>query len=368
MYATRTLGALFLLLLTVQSGCLAGPNPKLDLTAEQQTQLTALHEKGAEASLLIYPVVMMDKTWKDPADVVGLMLEKEGLAGVHTTAEEFTAEPAASLSERCAAFGKFVGERGIEQGYALYAEFLGSPQSGVSEVRAVLVDQAGEIVWLDSQVAGDPDFDRIKPRNPMTCCQLVAARVKPHFKLADAKPIEHGRMARLWEQKSNAPPKEEQKAIQQRLETMKKQRQPAVLVYDAHVNRGVKEGSAAALAKLLNDAGLMAASPAEVSPHFKIAPNTNEQRRLWDRARAFREHVRKHPPEAAYVLLTEFTIKGGNEEGEVWTVHTVVCDQAGEWVLVDFQNNHHRDFTRINPRSVEDATRLVVKRVQHWLK
>jgi hypothetical protein len=48
-------------------------------------------------------------------------------------------------------------------------------------------------------------------------------------------------------------------------------------------------------------------------------------------------------------------------------VHLIVCDQKGDWVIVDFQNSHHKDFQAINPKSIEDCQRLAVKRLASYL-
>ena len=55
-------------------------------------------------------------------------------------------------------------------------------------------------------------------------------------------------------------------------------------------------------------------------------------------------------------------------DGKVWTVHTIVCDRAGDWVIVDFQNEYQADFNRIAPKSRSDADDLVVERVAGYLR
>jgi hypothetical protein len=49
-------------------------------------------------------------------------------------------------------------------------------------------------------------------------------------------------------------------------------------------------------------------------------------------------------------------------------VHFVVCDRAGEWVLVDFQNSHHPDYQALKPTSAEACRALVAKRLEGALK
>ena len=53
--------------------------------------------------------------------------------------------------------------------------------------------------------------------------------------------------------------------------------------------------------------------------------------------------------------------------GHFGAVHVVICDRAGELVLVDFQNSHHDDFNQIAPQSKPDCDRLAALRVQKRL-
>ncbi len=86
---------------------------------------------------------------------------------------------------------------------------------------------------------------------------------------------------------------------------------------------------------------------------------------LWLFARAAREHARQHPVDSDYVLFADYWFA---PSGEVWAVHFVVCDQAGDWVITDLQNSHQEDFQRINPKTLEDCDRLVLERLKSELR
>ena len=45
-------------------------------------------------------------------------------------------------------------------------------------------------------------------------------------------------------------------------------------------------------------------------------------------------------------------------------MHLIVCDQSGDWVLIDMQNSHHPDFERIDPKSAADCNRLLLARLK----
>ena len=51
----------------------------------------------------------------------------------------------------------------------------------------------------------------------------------------------------------------------------------------------------------------------------------------------------------------------------VGAVHWILCDQRGDWVMVDFQNSHHGDFQELTPESVEDCLELVKVRLKKRL-
>lgn len=323
----------------------------------------------ADTALTIVPVAMHDGPSKDVADVVGLMLEKEGMPNIWTTDAAFNPAAAGSLDELATAFAKFIKAHPVETEYALFAQLLGTPQTGLTESRAVLVDKAGAVVWKDQQGPDDADFQRIQPREPMQCCLLLCERLKPVFHLSAvtrAKASE-GRMARLWAEKSGTPTDAERAAMHDRVSKLKAAIGKATIaVYPVLLGDQVDRQDGEQLAALVAEEFGGSVQAAATDLPLKIAPNSNEQRRLWDLARAFQAQVRANPPAADYALYAEYTIRPIDQQ--VWTVHFVVCNRAGEWVIVDFQNNHHDDFQRINPQNKSDCARLIVKRLQGYLR
>ena len=326
-------------------------------------------ELGPDSSVTIVPVIMAGDPSKDVADVVGVMLEQEGMPNIRTVEQEFVPAAGASLEQVAESFGTHASAQSLKTDCALFAEFVGTPKTGVAEIRAVLVDSAGKVLWNDCQKPGDADFDRVRPQNPMTCCVLLRDRLKPVFKLTDAtrSQAKEGRMAKLWAEKSGTPSDQERAAIGERLETLKKAgAAAAVLVYPVQLSKETDAASAEHIVKLLNEAELCQAQAAKADIQFDVAPNSNEQRRLWDLAKAVQKHVRDNPPTTDYVLCAEYTIRPHDQQ--VWSVHTIVCDRAGEWVIVDFQNNHQDDFQSVNPQTRDDCGALVLRRLRAHLK
>ncbi len=124
--------------------------------------------------------------------------------------------------------------------------------------------------------------------------------------------------------------------------------------------------TASDLARMINDAGLCKAAPAKQSLLLKASMNDpNEMNKLLDMAREFQDYVKKHPPDTDYVLYADYIF---TPTWDFVMVHFVVCDQRGEWVIRDLQNSHHPDYQSINPKSKADCNRLVVKRLESWLR
>ncbi|MCC6144981.1 MAG: hypothetical protein IT368_14340 [Candidatus Hydrogenedentes bacterium] len=120
------------------------------------------------------------------------------------------------------------------------------------------------------------------------------------------------------------------------------------------------------LARMMNDAGLCKAEPAKQSLLLKASMNDpNEMNKLLNMAREFQDYVKKTPPTTDYVLYADYIF---TPNWEFVMVHFVVCDRQGEWVIRDLQNSHHPDYQSINPKSKEDCNKLVVKRLESWLR
>ncbi|RME37200.1 MAG: hypothetical protein D6788_09985 [Planctomycetota bacterium] len=133
-----------------------------------------------------------------------------------------------------------------------------------------------------------------------------------------------------------------------------------------HWNHTVSREDAVRLAEQLTEKNLCRAEAAETPFRAKLKPSPNEQKVLWELARAFRADVRQNPPAADYVLLADYML--GRPGREAAAVHFIVCDRKGEWVIVDFQNSHQDDFRAIRPVTPDDCAKLVVKRLERYLR
>ena len=336
---------------------------------DQQQRLELMKSKGPDASLTILPVRLAGKPWDRVTEVVGVLLEQQGLKNIELGKTAFT--PAeTNLESLAAAVGAFVKTNPITAGYALYAEYNGDQKNGLNELRTVVVDQTGAIVWTDRQTPQDEAFKKMGERDPMTMSVLLVERLGPQLGLNEetAKAAKPGKLAALLDQRSGLPPENERAALPERLQAMKQALPGAtLLVYPARVGGNkVSVPSATNVVRLLNEAGLCKAVQADQTILLKASQaDPNELKSLWDLAREFRDYVRANPPAADYALYADYVFNPQNAEQGL--VHFVVCDRKGEWVIVDMQNSHQPDYQSIGIISRERCDQLLVKRLEGYL-
>jgi hypothetical protein len=344
--------------------------PQAGIAPEQQQRLELMKAKGPDASLTILPVRLAGKPWDRVTEVVGVLLEQQGLKNIELGKTAFT--PADTNWESlAAAVSAFVKTNPITTGYALYAEYNGDRQTGLNELRAVVVDQTGAVVWTERQTPQDEAFKKMGERDPMTMSVLLVERLGPQLGLNEetAKAAKPGKLAALLDQRSGLPPENERAALPERQQAMKQALPGAtLLIYPARIG-GNKTNipSATNVVRLLNGAGLCKAVQADQTILLKASQaDPNELKSLWDLAREFRDYVRANPPAADYALYADYVFNPQNAEQGL--VHFVVCDRKGEWVIVDMQNSHQPDYQSIKPTSREGCDKLLVKRLEGYLR
>jgi hypothetical protein len=344
--------------------------PQAGMAPDQQQRLETMKSKGPDASLTILPVRLAGKPWDRVTEVVGVLLEQHGLR--HIELGQTPCEPAETNLEGLAAVvGAFVKTNPITTSYALYAEYNGNHKVGLNELCAVVVDQTGAVVWTDCQTPQDEAFKKNEARAPMTMSVLLVERLGPQFSLneATAKAAKPGKLAAIMEQRSGLPPENERAVLPERQQAMKRALPgTTLLVYPARIGGNeVSVFSATNIVRLLNQAGLCKAVPAEQPMLLKTSlADPNELKALWNLAREFRDFVRTHPPAADYALYADYVFNPQNAEQGF--VHFVVCDRKGEWVIVDMQNSHHPDYQSIGIISCDRCDQLLVKRLAGYLK
>ena len=270
------------------------------------------------------------------SEVVGMLLEQRGLKNIELGKKD--CDPGnASMERATIALGEFVRKNPVTTEYALYAEYHAIPQTRtIDEIRAIVVDKAGAVVWSERLTQQDEAFRKTEDRDLMTCSVLLAERLSPQLGLNDdtAKAAKPGKMAAIMDERSGMPPEKERSPLPGRQKEMKELKQkPTLMVFPARIGgKTVDETSAADLAKMINDAGLCKAVAAKQVVSLKASQaDPNELKALWGLAREFRDYAKKNPADADYVLYADYVFNPQNWEQGI--VHFVVCDRKGEWMV-----------------------------------
>ena len=275
------LAALLVMSTSLSAGAADVPSGQRGPSAEQQKRIELMKTKGPDASLTILPVRLAGRPFDRVTEVVGLLLEKRGLKNIELGKSVFSPADKTGLETLAGAVGAFLKENAIVTEYALYAEYNGNPQTGLNELRAVVVDQAGAVVWTDRQTPEDTAFKRLGSPDPMTMSVLLVEQLGPQMGLTEetAKAAKPGKMARIMDERSGLPPEDERSLLEGRQKEMKRAMpKAALLVFSARVGgKGVDVQSAMDLAGLINTAKLSAASPAGQTVLLK-APQAGPQR------------------------------------------------------------------------------------------
>ena len=263
-----------MVLLAVCVGCFSvAAEPQAGIAPEQQQRLELMKAKGPDASLTILPVRLAGKPWDRVTEVVGVLLEQQGLRNIELGQTPFTPTHT-NLESLAAAVGAFVKTNPITTGYALYAEYNGDRQTGLNELRAVVVDQTGAVVWTDRQTPQDEAFKKLEERDPMTMSVLLVERLSPQLGLNEetAKAAKPGKMAAIMDQRSGLPPENERAALPERQKAMKQALPGAtLLVYPARIGGDkISVSSATNVVRLINQAGLGKAVPAKQTVLLKL--------------------------------------------------------------------------------------------------
>lgn len=320
-------------------------------------------------SVTIFPIILAERPFKNIAEVAALMFEKANVKTIEVLDEAFlpTEEDIWEISD---SFGEFVRRQSLKTDYALFGEYVGTRDTGIQEVRSIIVDGDGNPVWVDRQTAEDKLFKKIKPKDPMSCTLLLVERIRTSLGLPDPerKDAPKGKWFAHWNKASDLPAEKEIKAMDKRLEAMSKKfdhfKNAKVQVYPVfHHNKWDKE-AAVSLAGILNEKNIFMAEAIAADIAIEIKGSSNEAKMLWDLARQFSDYLKENKVEADAALISQYFMG----EKEAHAVHFVLCDQEGEWIVVDLQNDHHEDFQKINPKTTSDCDLLLLKRLESYLK
>jgi len=335
------------------------------ISQEQQQRLDLMKSKGVDASLTILPVGLIGEPQGRVSEVVGVILEQQGLKNIEMGKTAFNPATRTTLRNLADSVGNFVKGHPLTTDYVLYAEMNGDKQKHeINELRGVVVDKTGAVVWTDLLSSQDEAFKQVEDPDPMGYSVLLVQRLSPQMGLNEetAKNAKPGKMAAIMSERSGLPPENERAALPERQKVLKENlKKSTLIVFPVRTGGAADIAGVAGMIKIINDAGLCKAVPSKDTLLLKSSQEgPNEMKKLWDLARDFRDYVKKNPKNAEYLLYADYDMPG--------YVHFVVCDRSGEWVIADLQNSTMPDFRAFNISTVDGCNRLVVARLLHYLK
>ncbi|HUU28820.1 MAG TPA: hypothetical protein VM123_13500 [archaeon] len=331
-------------------------------------RFNAMKAEASEVSITIFPIIMAGKPFRNVGAVLALFLEKASMKEIDLAGEEFMPPLETGIRQACDSFSEFVHKKNIDTDYALFGEYIGTPQTGVKEVRCIVVDREGNPVWVDTQTPEDQDFKRINPQNPMLCTYLLAERLRTALGLPDPnrEDAPRAKWAEYWDKESGLPSEKERVQMEERRKELDAGFPSAkVLVFPILNSGAVSRENALHIAELLNTKQICHAEAAPGEVILQIKPETNQLKKLWELAGKFRQYIRENQSDADYSLYAQYTIDSGT--GKFFEINFVLCDRSGEWVIVDFQNEYQEDVKSAVPITAQDCDRLVVKRLENYL-
>lgn len=328
-------------------------------TAHPPAPTTALLPEGT--SVTVYPVLLAGQPNRDVAMVLGILLERGGVTQVEVAESAFVPPAGADFGSITQAFGSHVTNHGLSTGCALLAAMDGVPGRSVDAVAGSLVKADGTVAWTERLAAGNAEFDRARPGEPMECLQLLAERLRAPLHLrtpsADAKPTKlEQRMAAA----AGVPEQAELDSMAQRLASLRQEGKPVLRIAAPRIGASWSAEAATKMAQALRAQGFGDVTVADSPIPFTAKPSSNEQTMLWSAARSLQQLIRAGTPQKEYWLCADFLQAGPQQFG---AVHTFLLSPTGDWVVVDYQNSHHEDFQQVAPKSLDDCALLAAKRL-----
>lgn len=336
---------------------------------ERSACQTALHDAGVKAPLTLYPVLLLGQPNAQIAEALGLVLERYGMPDLEI-AEPFAVPADSTWDAVPALFAAHVQKTAAGQPprWHVYAQFLGTPKTGPDEVRFLVVDATGAVVCNDRQTRADAEFQRTaaKDPDPLGCSTLVAERL---FALADWRKapgsVKDGKLSQRWREKSGVPERKQLAAMKTRLQALQQDLAHAKFVVLPVLRDGGQDADAAArLAEACGQA-LGGATVRAGEGKLEVPPASNEQKRLWDLARALGKAATDKPLAGEHVIGVDLGLDRVRGSG---FVHVVVCNAAGEPVAADFVNDQNPVWTKAAPKELADLEAIAVARLRTLLR
>ena len=310
-------------------------------------------------SVTIMPVTAMPNEFpedfaKRVAMVIGTLLEKQGLEKIEIADKPILSTGSKRITELVTDYQKAVQASPLTTDLLLQVQFDGTPKSGVQSLRWIVLDRTGKVVVQKEATSNDWKNATIRPSDPMTCSAYVAEQLQKHWKLPGKPSSAEGKLANFWKRDAGLPEAEELKRIQERRSLFRKERTNKTLALVITKRPGHDAGIASKeLGESIKKSLQMEVQVIEDSKLTPSPMHSNEQRVLWDMAKATQKWIEETRPQSDYVLCLD----AASIESNLHFIHLILCNRQGDWVWVDYMNDHHQDFPSqsAQPPAILDA-------------
>jgi hypothetical protein len=158
-------------------------------SSEMRARLARMKEQAPNISLIIYPglVNQIEKQDLVPgvAEAMALFFERAGVKNVEVSEDFFRPSAPDDVWKIARELGRLVQDKPVEADYAVFAEFIGTPKTGPDKIFTVVVDKAGDPVWVDTQARTDPLVKGIKQHTPLTASYVSVEKLRRRLNLTD---------------------------------------------------------------------------------------------------------------------------------------------------------------------------------------
>lgn len=120
--------------------------------------------------------------------------------------------------------------------------------------------------------------------------------------------------------------------------------------------------SAREVASFLNEKGFATATITEEEPTVQTIGHRNEMRVAAASALSFAKFIAGEPLETPYALMAEYFVS--SRDGRAMAVHYYIVTRDGKVADAGVINSHYRIFQEIDPRTVEDCTRVAIEQME----
>ena len=138
-----------------------------------------------------------------------------------------------------------------------------------------------------------------------------------------------------------------------------------IVTFPARVGNNLIPASGPDLAQAITATMLLRAVSAKVALQLPpTPPEPDDQRALWNFARAVRDFARNKPAGPFYTLYADYSV---SPRWDLGSVHLVLCDPQGEWVIVDSQTSRSPDYQAIKPVNWQGCDQVIARHLQTLL-